>query len=85
MKGLAGTHDLRLPAWGPYTKDYMGVSHIPDVEVGLRFDLSVFPGFYRGRVQIPNVRWESGYHRWEAGVSQRGQSRSIPWPRATPR
>ena len=66
MKGLAGTHDLRLPAWGPYTKDYMGVSHIPDVEVGLRFDLSVFPGFYRGRVQIPNVRWESGYHPWEA-------------------
>jgi hypothetical protein len=25
------THDLRLPAWGPYTKKYNGLSHIPDL------------------------------------------------------
>lgn len=63
---LAGKHDLRLPAWGPYTKRYMGVSHIPDVAAGLRFDLSVFPGLYRRNVSIPNVMYESGYHLWEA-------------------
>jgi hypothetical protein len=63
---LERTHDLRLPAWGPYTKRYMGVSHIPNVAQGLRFDLSVIPGFYRGSVAVPNVKWESGYHPWEA-------------------
>ena len=26
---LEGTHDLHLPDWGPYTKRYIGVSHIP--------------------------------------------------------
>ena len=63
---LAGSHDLRLSLWGPYTKRYMGISHIPDVQSGLRFDLSVFPGLYRRRVDVPNVKWESGYHPWEA-------------------
>ena len=68
MKYLENTHDLRLPAWGPYTKAYMGISHIPDPGLGLRFDLSVFPGFYRGSLQIPNVKWESGYHPWQAST-----------------
>jgi hypothetical protein len=44
----------------------MGISHVPNPRLGLRFDLSVFPGFYRGRLAIPNVKWESGYHPWEA-------------------
>jgi hypothetical protein len=66
VSALAGSHDLRLSAWGPYTKRYMGISHVPDVERGLRFDLSVFPGLYRRRVEIPNVKWEAGYHPWEA-------------------
>jgi len=60
-------HDLNLPAWGPYTKWYAGISHIADQEKGLRFDLSVFPGYYRrSKIDIPNVMWESGYHPWEA-------------------
>jgi hypothetical protein len=63
---LHDSHDLRLSAWGPYTKRYMGISHIPDVRTGLRFDVSVFPGLYRRGIQPPNVLWESGYHPWEA-------------------
>lgn len=66
MNDLAHTHDLTLPAWGPYTKKYIGISHIADAERGLRFDLSVFPGFYRRKVDVPNVMWESGFHPWEA-------------------
>ena len=66
MRHLERTHDLRLPEWGPYTKKYIGISHIADHEEGIRFDLSVFPGFYRGKVEVPNVLWESGYHPWEA-------------------
>ena len=32
----------------------------------MRFDLSVFPGYYRREVMVPNVNWESGFHPWEA-------------------
>ena len=63
---LSNTHDLRLPDWGPYTKKYTGVSHLPDPKSGLRFDLSVFPGYYRRQVLVPNAKWESGFHPWEA-------------------
>ncbi|MFA7287699.1 MAG: trehalase family glycosidase [Melioribacteraceae bacterium] len=63
---LNGVHDLSLPDWGPYSKRYIGVSHIPDVKSGLRFDLSVFPGFYRRKVFVPNVLFENSYHPWEA-------------------
>lgn len=69
MENLIGTHDLKgLPSWGPFTKKYMGISHIANKEQGIRFDLSVFPGFYRRKVDIPNVMWESGYHPWEASA-----------------
>ena len=60
------SHDLSLPAWGPYTKRYSGISHVPVANDGVRFDLSVFPGMYRRRVDVPNVRFESGFHPWAA-------------------
>ena len=60
------SHDLSFPAWGPYTKKYIGLSHIPDPQKGIRFDLSVFPGFYRRKVDVPNTFFESGFHPWEA-------------------
>jgi hypothetical protein len=63
---LDGSRDLSLPAWGPYTKDYIGVSHIPDADQGLRFDLTVFPGYYRRASFVPNVFFESGFHPWRA-------------------
>ncbi|THF78406.1 MGH1-like glycoside hydrolase domain-containing protein [Cohnella fermenti] len=66
MKHLENTHDLRLPEWGPYTKKYIGISHIADRKRGIRFDLSVMPGLYRRNTEVPNVTWESGYHPWEA-------------------
>ena len=63
---LSNTHDLNLPDWGPYTKRYIGISHIPDTKSGLRFDLSVFPGLYRRKVDVPSVLYENDYHPWEA-------------------
>jgi hypothetical protein len=66
LKKIDGTHDLSLPDWGPYSKRYIGVSNIPDIKSGLRFDLSVFPGFYRRKVFVPNVLFENEYHPWEA-------------------
>lgn len=66
VTALSHSHDLRLPDWGPYTKKYTGISHLPDLTTGLRFDLSVFPGYYRRNVLVPNAKWESGFHPWEA-------------------
>jgi len=66
LSSLADSHDLRLPRWGGYTKTYNGISHVSDLERGLRFDLSVFPGHYRREVMVPNVNWECGFHPWEA-------------------
>ncbi|EKN65250.1 hypothetical protein BABA_21436 [Neobacillus bataviensis LMG 21833] len=68
MDYLRNTHDLTLPDWGPYTKKYIGISHVSDKKEGFRFDLSVFPGFYRRKVDVPNVMWESGYHPWDASA-----------------
>jgi hypothetical protein len=61
---LNGSHDLQLPAWGPYSKRYAGISHIPDISSGMRFDFSVLPGYYRNKLLIPNVRFESSYFPW---------------------
>ena len=74
-------HDLALPAWGPYNKKYNGLAHIPDLDRGIRFDLSVFPGYYRHGLSIPNCKWESGYHPWEAapGLSYFSYRYELEW------
>lgn len=61
-------HDVDLPLWGPYTSRYIGISHVADARRGLRFDLGVFPGYYRRKVTIPHGRWESDFHPWEASA-----------------
>jgi hypothetical protein len=33
--------------------------------------LSVFPGYYRRQVLVPNSKWESGFHPWEASADLR--------------
>ena len=63
---LSKRHDLTLPEWGPYTKRYIGISHVPAENQGLRFDVSVFPGVYRRKITLPNVMFENDYHPWEA-------------------
>lgn len=60
------SHDITsLHAWGPYSKRYAGISHIPDMKAGIRFDVSVMPGYYRNRQFIPHVLFESSYHPWD--------------------
>ena len=63
---LDKTHDvIALPQWGPYSKKYAGISHIPDMQKGLHFDVTALPGYYRNRVMVPNVLFESGYYPWD--------------------
>lgn len=68
LQPLAHTHDLRLPDWGPYNNIYNGIAHVADLKQGLGFELSVFPAFFRREVFVPNVKWVSGYHPWEAAT-----------------
>ena len=46
-------YDLHLPDWGPYNKRYLGAAHIASARRGYRFDLNLFPGFYRRSVMTP--------------------------------
>lgn len=62
-------HDLNLlPQWGPYTKKYIGTSHISDKVHGIRFDLSIFPGIYRRKTELPNVMFETNHFPWRANA-----------------
>lgn len=61
-------HDLDLPSWGPYSKRYAGCSHIPDLASGCRLDVSVFPSWHHGRIDVPNAAWDSGYAPWMASA-----------------
>src|SRR5438132_1283728 len=61
-------HDVDLPAWGPYTNRYIGISHVADQRRGLRFDVGIFPGYYRRKVTIPHGLWESDFYPWESSA-----------------
>jgi hypothetical protein len=65
FRKFTNSHDINLSPWGPYSKKYAGVSHIYDMKAGMRFDFSVLPGFYRNKILIPNVQFESGYFPWK--------------------
>lgn len=60
-------HPVRMPLWGPYSKKYMGLSHIPPQLAGdgARFDLVVHPTVWNSAVPVPNVTVPSGYHLME--------------------
>ncbi len=62
------THTLTLPDWGPYHKIYAGVSHVADKTRGIRFDLDLFPGFYRRSIMIPKAVADCGAHAWRAST-----------------
>jgi hypothetical protein len=63
---ISNNHDIvALATWGPYSKKYAGISHIPDLSAGMRFDVTALPGYYRNRVMVPNVLFESGYYPWD--------------------
>lgn len=47
------SYDLSLPNWGPYNKKYLGAAHIAEPQQGFRFDVNLFPGYYRRSVMTP--------------------------------
>ena len=60
------SHDVTsLSSWGPYSKQYSGISHVEAVESGRRVDFSVIPGFYRRSYSVPNVLFETNCLPWK--------------------
>lgn len=63
----ARSHDLDLPRWGPYSNAYLGVSHIPDLASGMRFDITIFAGPHTTSTpDVPNASLNTGFVAWEA-------------------
>ena len=54
------SYTLNLPDWGPYNKIYLGAAHVADRKKGLRFDLNLFPGYFRRSVMSVRDLADSG-------------------------
>lgn len=59
-------YDLKLSYWGPFSKHLAGISHIENKELGEMLEFSVFPGFFRGSVQVPSELWCGNHYPWYA-------------------
>lgn len=67
---FSNSHDVTsMSAWGPYSKQYSGITHIEDINSGRRVDFSVIPGYYRRSYSVPNVLFESGCYPWSVNPS----------------
>lgn len=63
---FSNSHDIKsLSKWGPYSKQYAGISYIEDISSGKRIDFTTVPGLYRRSYSVPNVLFESGCHPWK--------------------
>ncbi|MBD1433074.1 hypothetical protein H8B06_09580 [Sphingobacterium sp. DN00404] len=68
-QSLENTHDMALPAWGPYSTKFNGISHVPAKNDGIRFDVVVQPSLYfRNVTPLASTQRESGYHPWDASA-----------------
>ena len=61
----AAQHDIvSLNEWGPYSKEYHGISHIGDLESGVKVEFCMVVGQYRRNVRIPSALFDSDVHPW---------------------
>lgn len=65
----SATHDIRsLGQWGPYSKEYHGISHIDDLKSGAKVEFCIVPGQYRRNFKVPFALAESGVHPWKVSA-----------------
>ena len=80
---FSNSHDITtLPDWGPYSKTYNGISHVGDLDSGLRVDFFLCSGQYRrSRIVVPNALCESDCYPWEVSTDLRHISyrQEIEW------
>ena len=68
----AVSHDIpSLSKWGPYSKEYFGISHIDDLGSGIQVEFCLVPGAYRRNVKVPCALWESDVHPWIVSADMR--------------
>ena len=68
----AVSHDIpSLAQWGPYSKEYFGISHIADLRSGIQVEFCLVPGAYRRNVKVPCALWESDVHPWSVSADMR--------------
>jgi len=61
----ANLHDIQsLNQWGPYSKEYYGISHIDDMESGMMVEYCLVPGQYRRNFKVPCALYETDVHPW---------------------
>lgn len=65
LNEIGKTKGFTGPAWGPYSNRYAGIAHKADSLNGIRFDFSVITGHYRGKLVVPNQKFESDWIPWE--------------------
>lgn len=59
--------EIDVPAWGPYSRNYAGVSRMIKGELSDQMiDFIPVPGYVRGKAVIPDLHFDSGYHFWMA-------------------
>lgn len=72
LAASAPSHDIAsLQKWGPYSKEYFGISHIDDVSSGIQVEFCLVPGTYRRNVMVPCALFESGVHPWEVSADMK--------------
>jgi hypothetical protein len=65
LMALQSPHDIAsLGNWGPYSKEYYGISHIDDLQSGLKVEFCVVPGQYRRNFKVPYALYETDVHPW---------------------
>ena len=68
----APSHDIAsLGRWGPYSKEYFGISHIQDLSSGIQVEFCLVPGVYRRNVKVPCTLFESDVHPWDVSADMR--------------
>ena len=66
------SHDIAsLSQWGPYSKEYFGISHIQDLSSGIQVEFCLVPGVYRRNVKVPCALFESDVHPWYVSEDMR--------------
>lgn len=62
---FALSHDIEsLGKWGPYSKQYYGISHINDLSSGEKVEFCLVPGQYRRSFKVPCALYETDVHPW---------------------
>jgi hypothetical protein len=68
----AASHDIKsLGAWGPYSKEYYGISHIQDLNSGIQVEFCLVAGQYRRNFKVPCALRESGVHPWQVSADMK--------------